>query len=87
MNRYAIQLVKAKQSEEALPIVKRLVDALPDDVSPMGGLTLLTAVYRDLEQEDNLYQALQQLQKMSPDCLDELMMLIEMDKKKNDSHR
>jgi tetratricopeptide (TPR) repeat protein len=85
MNRYAVQLVKTKQSQEALPIVKRLVEAIPDDVSPTGGPTLLTVVYRDLQQDDNLYQALRQLQAMSPDCLDELMMLIEIDKKKNDN--
>jgi tetratricopeptide (TPR) repeat protein len=82
LNQYALLLVRSKQSEEALAIVKRIAEALPEDVSPTGGPTLLTVLYRNLERDEELYEALVQLQKMSPDCIEELSLLIEIDREK-----
>ena len=77
-------LIEEKRWKEALPFAKQLVEMVPDDATSNSGRTAFAAIYRGLNQVDEERSALVAIEQRSPDCIDQLSRLIEIDMERAD---
>lgn len=77
-------LIKGKQWDVALPLVKQLIDLRPDDPSLDGPYAMLAAIYRGSKDVESERQALLKLADISDDCADAYTRLIEIDTERSD---
>ena len=72
-------LIAEKKWKAALPLAARLIAILPEDVASESGQVMLARIYRGLERWDEERDTLIAIEQRSPDCVEELSRLIELD--------
>ncbi len=77
-------LFKEEKWQDALPIAEKLIKILPGDSSSSDRRTLLAGIYHRLKQTENERQTLVDIENRTPDSLDVLLQLIEIDLEKDD---
>jgi len=77
-------LIKEKRWKEALPLAKQLIEILPEDASSDSGHSILAAIYRGMKQTDEERTALVAIEQRSPDCVESLLRLIDIDGEQED---
>ena len=74
-----VALIKAEKYDQAKKILKRLMEAYPNDINPNGSMRLLARVHRELGDEEAEYKLLKELALQDSDGLDVCSRLLELE--------